>query len=161
VPGIKVNILDIHSKVYKIVSVFKFIIVFIYASAVYSSEAEVQRTVMNFFKNINERHYERAYAFFSDAVKHEVPFPRFRARAGEIRKVIPLSMVMYESDRYLTKMKVKAKITMKYKGKLYNALYGGTCDLQVEKGHWKVASVDLKPLEQKQVLEKSTIQFSR
>ncbi len=152
---------DSNSGISEIRFVFLLIIVFLFSSAAYSADAEVQRTVMNFFKNINDRHYDKAYAFFSDAVKHEVPFPRFRARAGNIKKVIPLSTVIYESDRYLTKMKIKAKITLKYEGKFYKALYGGTCDLQVEKGKWKVASVDLKPLEQKQVLEKSTIKFSR
>jgi hypothetical protein len=128
-------------------------------TGVYAGTPDARRTALDFFANINERSYAKAYAFFSGAIKQEISFSQFREKARDIKKARIIALTVYDEDRYLVKMRVKAKITMIYKGDCYEALYGGTCNLQRDEGPWKVASVELKPLEQKKVPGNRPINF--
>ncbi|MDQ7826464.1 MAG: hypothetical protein RDV48_26920 [Candidatus Eremiobacteraeota bacterium] len=131
------------------------------AAPVAASEQEISKAVKNFFQCFSQKKYEAAYDYFSLAVKQEIPFPRFREKAADIESAKIVDIRIFDSDCYLAKMKVKARIHMRYEGKYYHALYGGTCDLQREKNRWKLASVKLSPLEQKEILKGKPINFSR
>jgi hypothetical protein len=124
-----------------------------------ASSPDARKTALDFFANIDGKKYDKAYAFFSDAIKQEITFVQFKEKAGDIKKTRITSLVVYDEDRYLTKMQIKARINMLYKGGHYEALYGGTCNLQRDRGRWKVASVELKPLEQKKLPESRPIDF--
>jgi hypothetical protein len=125
------------------------------------SRKEIDGAVVKFFKYVNDHSYKEAYGCFCKAIRQDVPFSKFRSRASDILKATLVEKSVYECDEYLAKLKIKARIRIMYQGSCFNALYGGTCDLTREDGRWKVASVSLKALEQKEILDKKPINFSK
>jgi hypothetical protein len=122
---------------------------------------EINAAVVKFFKYVNEHSYQNAYDCFCRAIQQDIPYSRFKERASDILKATIMEKTVYECDEYLAKLRIKARIRIRYRGSCYDALYGGTCDLSKEDKKWKVASVSLKALEQKEILDKKPIIFSK
>ena len=125
-----------------------------------ASEKDIKVTVSNFFYYINNGKYEKAYNSFSDAIKQEVPYGKFEEKARDIKKAKIVRLSVYDQDRYLAKLHIKAKLYIVYRNRCFEALYGGTCDVQYVNRKWKLLAIDLKALEQKEVL-KDPIHFGR
>ncbi len=123
--------------------------------------AEIDVAIAQFFRYVNDHRYQNAYGCFCRAIQQDIPFSRFKERASDILKAIIVEKSVYERDEYLAKLRLKARIRIRYQGNCYDALYGGTCDLTKEGKKWKVASVSLKALEQKEILDKKPINFSK
>ncbi len=109
--------------------------------------AEIKQAVVNFFYCFQQKKYEAAYASFSKELKNNIPYFKFALKAKDIKKVAIKKVVIYDHTSNLGKLKIDAKLELKYKNKLYQALYSGTCDIVKEKGIWKVAAVSLKAKE--------------
>lgn len=119
-----------------------------------ASEQQIKNAVSRFFHCINHRKYQEAYASFSDAIKEEVSFTKFMYRAQDIKNCRIVQLTIYDHDKYLAKLKIKARLYLLYHGHYFIALYGGTCDLQYVGDQWKLITVELKALEQKEILKK-------
>jgi|GEM_PF-2179212 len=145
-------------------ALFYLLFLLLTASAAAGTQAagrEINSAVIEFFRYVNEHSYMNAYACFSRSIKQDIPYSRFKERASDILKATIVEKSVYESDEYLAKLRIKARIRIRYRGSFYDALYGGTCDLTREGRKWKVASVSLKALEQKEILDKKPIIFSK
>lgn len=143
------------------VLVFNLLIITTCFSLASSQEREIRDTVVNFFNCVSDGKYDKAYNYFSEAIKDEIPLSRFKERARDIRKTKIVKLTIYDQDKYLAKLQIKARINLIYEKRYFEALYGGTCDLAFSNGKWKLISVSLKALEQKEILDKRPVSFGK
>lgn len=104
-----------------------------------------------FFAAIRARDYAAAYGLLSTGVQRDLPYAVFAARSRDILTFRIITLEATERGRHLVAYRVKGKLRIVYRGDLFDAVYGGTVDVSLNGGAWRIAQVDLEPLEQKRL----------
>ncbi|MFP4497168.1 MAG: hypothetical protein ACLFQV_03060 [Vulcanimicrobiota bacterium] len=105
--------------------------------------------VHRFFTLVHRGDYENAYKCFSESVKQDLPFSRFREGAQDVKYLKILSIQVLDEEENLLKMKITSKVNLVYKQNLYEAVYVGKVDIYNEEGQWRLITVDLTAKSQK------------
>lgn len=134
-------------------------LLFLLLSVILPCEAkeETPKTIVHrFFTLVYRREYKKAYAQFSESVKREVNFIDFKQGAQDVRYLKILEIKILDKEENLIKMKIRARLHLIYKEKLYDAIYEGHIDLYREEGLWKVLTVELEAKSQKPLNKKAS-----
>jgi hypothetical protein len=84
-------------------------------------------------------------------VQRQVSYPDFESHARDILKAQVLDMTATERSSHLVRFRVKGKLRLRYRGQLFDAIYGGTAAMTLWQGRWYVDEVELKPLSQRRL----------
>ena len=104
-----------------------------------------------FFSAIRAHDYATAYGLLSEGVRRDLPFSLFAQRSRDILTFQIVTLRAVERGRHLVRYEVKGKLRIVYRGDLFDAVYGGTVGVSSVAGGWRIAQVDLAPLEQKRL----------
>lgn len=110
-----------------------------------------EEAIRVFFQAVNSRNYQKAYEFFSAHIRQEISLSTFQNRAEDIRSVEISRLEPYDVAGNLIKVKIKAKVQMRYQGEFFRALYAGRANLVMDGKSWKVDYVELSPMAQKKL----------
>jgi hypothetical protein len=104
-----------------------------------------------FFDAVRAHDYRAAYAMLSTAVMRSLPYGEFARRSADIKRFAIIELTAFDRGAHLVRYRVRGKVRMLYQGALFDAVYSGTADIALEGAGWRIAQVDLKPIEQKRV----------
>ncbi|MHB2018132.1 MAG: hypothetical protein ACYCW6_14375 [Candidatus Xenobia bacterium] len=114
-----------------------------------------------FFKAVREQRYREAYGFLAESVQHDVPYREFVAGADRIKAFRVVKQEVSDREANLVKFNIRASVRLLYRGRVYDATYAGKADVYRESGRWRVLSVDLKAVNQKDLGPDTDMRYGR
>lgn len=140
-------------KIYKRKKYLTFLL-FALLPAVFLLEGETledpRRVITTFIQQINNNAYPDAYSAFSNGLKEEVTFDKFKDAFRKVKKLHLLSCRVVEQRKKLVRLKLKITAKELEEGKLLKRQYNGTIVMIPERNKWKLIQIILEETDHKQ-----------